>query len=170
MGGRCYTLDVNPTSASRVKVRLYETRPIRAGGNVLLLQGQVSLGQFDLLEAMLLAGAERDGIEVLRVGRHYAPGRAATSAPVRGATATRAKVASSVPVAIGASRGSSSVARGVGGKPFGPRNDEFPRAPWLTGPVIGPDGPAEDDGAGDDYEALAHLHVQRMLRRLRAGA
>ncbi|HET7621166.1 MAG TPA: hypothetical protein VFK39_04595 [Gemmatimonadaceae bacterium] len=170
MSGRCYTLDVNPTSASRVKVRLYESRPIRSGGNILLLQGQLSVGQFGLLEALLLMGAERDGIEVLRVGRHYAPGRAVTSAAERGATATRAKFARSAPVASGASRGSSSVARGAGAESFGPRKNECPRAPWLTGPVIGPDGPVDDDGAGDDYDALAHLHVQRMLRRLRAEA
>ena len=71
MAGRCYTLDVNPTSNSRVKVRLYETRPVEAGGNILLLQGQLSVKQFEALEALFLAGAEREGAVVSRLGRHY---------------------------------------------------------------------------------------------------
>lgn len=73
----CYTLDVNPTSASRVKVRLYETRRVEAGGNILLLQGQLSVKQFQLLEGIFLAGAAREGASVVRSGRHYSSGQVA---------------------------------------------------------------------------------------------
>ena len=122
MAGRCYTLDVNPTSNSRVKVRLYETRPVEAGGNILLLQGQLSVKQFEALEALFLAGAEREGAVVSRLGRHY--------------TLPRLSRTSETPIA---KVGVASVAR------RSHISDE------------------------DDYDALARLHVERMLRRQRAG-
>ncbi len=153
MGGSCYTLDVNPTSSSRVKARLYETRPVREGGNVLLLQGQLSVRQFEALEALFLAGAEMEGREVLRVGRYYNQPRLTGS----GAESPRVF------------RNRAFGARRVGRAAVGGGDELRPRAPWLTGPVIGPDGVVEDE-MGDDYDSIAHRHVERMLRRLRAGA
>jgi len=72
VAGSCYTLDVNPTSANRVKVRLYETRPVEVGGNILLVQGQLSVRQFEALEELFRAGARGRGAEVVRAGRYYA--------------------------------------------------------------------------------------------------
>ena len=135
MAGSCYTLDVNPTSANRVKVRLYETRPVEVGGNILLVQGQLSVRQFEALEELLSAGARGSGAEVVRAGRYYAPAR---------------KEKGCGP----ASDVSSSVVK--------------PRAPGITGPIIGPDGVVEEDD-DDDYAQLALRHVQRMLRR-KAGS
>ncbi len=151
MGGRCYTLDVNPTSGNRVKARLYQTRPLSAGGNVLLLQGQLSVTQFQTLEALLLASAERDGTEFLRVGRYYAHPRGERSAPGRSSSGT--------PLARAAARS------GDGAAPWNDDPRPPPRAPWLTGPVIGLDGVVDDEDVEDDYDLLARRHVERMLRR-----
>jgi hypothetical protein len=149
VGASCYTLDVNPTSSSRVKARLYETRPVREGGNVLLLQGQLSVKQFRALEALFLAGAESEGTEVLRVGRYYTQPRLTES----GAESPRGF------------RTPAFGSRRVGRALVGGGGQLRPRAPWLTGPVIGPDGVVEDD-----YDTIANHHVERMLRRLRVGA
>jgi hypothetical protein len=149
VNGRCYTLDVNPTSASRVKVRLYETRAVREGGNILLLQGQLSVRQFQALETLLLEGARNDATEFVRVGRYYSLPPATPEARDVG-----------VPPAFAASPRSSRRAAPVGSP------DPQPRAPWITGPVIGLDGAVDDDDVEDDYAALAHRHVQRMLGRL----
>jgi len=149
VGGRCYTLDVNPTSGSRVKARLYETRPVSAGGNVLLMQGQLSVKQFQMLESLLLAGAAMEGTEFVRVGRYY-------SAPLS---------AESKPAAFGVLPACRPVVRGAGAR-LGAGRESQPHTPWLRGPVIGPNG-VEDV---EDYDTLAHRHVERMLRRQRASA
>jgi hypothetical protein len=153
VNGRCYTLEVNPTSGSRVKVRLYETRAVREGGNILLLQGQLSVRQFQALEALLLQGARSDATEFVRVGRYY-----------------------SLPAATTPRAGNVGVPPRFAASPRPPRRatplgaaDPHPRAPWITGPVIGPDGAVDDDDVEDDYAALAHRHVQRMLGRLGRG-
>jgi hypothetical protein len=149
VNGRCYTLDVNPTSGSRVKVRLYETRAVREGGNILLLQGQLSVRQFQALEALLLEGARSDATEFVRMGRYYSlpaatpPGAGGVSASSIFTREPRHRRATPVSVP-----------------------DPQPRAPWITGPVIGPDGAVDDDDVEDDYAALAHRHIERMLRRL----
>ncbi|HEU6450629.1 MAG TPA: hypothetical protein VFT57_04360 [Gemmatimonadaceae bacterium] len=150
MNGRCYTLDVNPTSGSRVKVRLYETRAVREGGNILLLQGQLSVRQFQALEALLLDGGGSDATEFVRVGRYYSlPAAMPPAAGGVGAPATFAGEARR-------SRRATALTA----------PDPQPRAPWITGPVIGPDGAVDDDDVEDDYAALAHRHVERMLGRL----
>lgn len=123
MAGRCYTLDVNPTSNSRVKARLYETRAVEAGGNILLLQGQLSVKQFEALEALFLAGAEREGAVVLRLGRHYE-------------------------------------------LPSLSRTIETPMPKDEAASAARRSHLSDDD----DYDALARLHVERMLRRQRAHA
>lgn len=146
MSRRCYTLDVNPTSSSRVKVRLYETRPVRGGGNILLLQGQLSVTQFQALEELLLAGAAVEGAELSLLGRHYAQPGALQAAP---------EPARESP---GERRAAARAIRLV---------EDPPRAPGIRGPVIGPDGVVEE--GEDDYGALARRHVQRLLQRRRAS-
>lgn len=145
VNGRCYTLDVNPTSASRVKVRLYETRAVRSGGNILLLQGQLSVQQFRALEALLLEGARSEGSAIVHTGRYYtAPSSHPPTTPQAPSASPRRRKA--YPTAAA-------------------RTDRQPRAPWITGPVIGPDGVVADDDIDDDYDALARRHVERTLRR-----
>jgi hypothetical protein len=166
--GRCLTLDVNPTSGSRVKARLYETRAVEAGGNILLLQGQLSVRQFRTLEAILMAGADGDGTEVLRIGRYYAltgQGEDGVGAGATSATGGAMAKVRNGGAAVGLRRRVMPLRKG--GEVAGRVREELrPRAPWITGPVIGPDG-ADDDG--DDYEVLALHHVERLLRRRRAG-
>jgi hypothetical protein len=153
-----------------VKARLYETRAVAAGGNILLLQGQLSVRQFRALEAILLAGAEGDGTEVLRIGRYYAlaegaedgvGANAGTNAGAAGATARSIDLGGSVGLRRRVAR-----LRNGGEAGVRVREELRPRAPWITGPVIGPNG-ADDDG--DDYEVLALHHVERLLRRRRVG-
>jgi hypothetical protein len=153
VNGRCYTLDVNPTSGSRVKVRLYETRAVREGGNILLLQGQLSVKQFQALEALLLEGGRSAATEFVRVGRYYSLPRA------------------ELPMSGGVGAPSPSIGKSGQAHQATPAStmDAQPRAPWIRGPVIGPDGAVEDDDVEDDYAALAHRHVERMLGRLRTG-
>jgi hypothetical protein len=156
LAGSCYTLDVNHTSGSRVKVRLYETRAVEAGGNILLLQGQLSVRQFETLEALFLAGARGGGAEIISTGRYYALPRAANGC------GSPTNVTSSDP-----DRCMEAASRLTGGQSAARQQDSRPRAPWITGPVIGPNGVMDDDD-GDDYNALAARHLERMLRR-RAG-
>ena len=159
VAGRCYTLDVNPTSGSRVKVRLYETRPVEAGGNILLLQGQLSVKQFQALEALFLAGAAGEGTEVVRLGRFY------TLPPVSVAAAGEGGNS------LGRKRSASQEALGVRRGTIRLVENTQPRAPSIRGPVIGPDGVVEDDGSDEgDYDTLAYRHVERLLRRQRARA
>lgn len=153
MSRRCYTVDVNPTSSSRVKVRLYETRPTEAGGNILLLQGQLSTAQFQGLERLLLVGAGAEGAVISAVGRYYSRPEAgdASAEPTSRATGVRRKTA------VRAIEPRASRIRLV--------EDRQPRAPGVTGPVIGLNGVVDED---DDYHALARHHVERLLRRRRA--
>lgn len=153
MSRRSYTLDVNPSSTNRVKVRCYETRPIEAGGNILLVQGQLDIGQFQALERLFRSGAAAEGVAVSAVGRYYTlPGSAkAMTRATRRATRDRREAVSP------GTRRSASRIRLV--------EDTQPRAPGLTGPVIGPDGVVDEY---DDYDALAHHHVERLLQRRRA--
>ena len=159
MAGRCYSLDVNPTSGSRVKVRLYETRPVEAGGNILLLQGQLSVKQFQALEALFLAGAAGEDTEVVRLGRFYTLPRVSVAA-AGGAGNSLERRRSAPEEAAGVRRGRIRLVE-----------DTQPRAPSIRGPVIGPDGVVEaDESDDDDYDTLAHRHVERLLRRQRARA
>ena len=157
MASRCYTLDVNPTSASRVKVRLYETRPVREGGNILLLQGQLSTKQFEALEGLFLAGAGEEGERavVTRLGRYYELPSASDAAQGALGAADRRGVAPAEGAAV--RRGQMRLVE-----------DPRPRAPWITGPVITPHGAFEK--GEEDYDALAERHVERLLRRRRAHA
>jgi hypothetical protein len=154
VAGSRYTLDVNPTSANRVKVRLYETRSVEAGGNILLVQGQLSLKQFRALEELVRAGAASSGAELVSAGRYYALPRETKGCGVA------SDVSSSMQGRCATSANSWN--RGLEGLGPGPRQ----RTPGITGPVIGPDGVEDDD---DDYETLALRHVHRMLRR-KAGS
>lgn len=162
MAIRYYTLDVNPTSTTRVKVRLYETRPVEAGGNILLLQGQLSVKQFEALEAHFLTGAGEEGelAVVTRVGRYYTLPGASDAIPVLdGGAASRRRLAPA---------GEAARAAGVRRGQIRLVEDSRPRAPWIRGPIITPHGALED--GEDDYDTLADRHVQRMLLRQRVRA
>lgn len=154
MSRRSYTLDVNPSSSNRVKVRCYETRSIEAGGNILLLQGQLDVRQFRALERLLLAGAAAEGVELSAVGRYYTHREPAE----KRSTLTRRAPGVRLSDAAREARTPAPRVRLV--------EDTQPRAPGLTGPVIGPNGIVDED---DDYNALAHHHVERLLERRRAG-